>query len=153
MAEKREHGASGAGESWEEVVHRLEDDLENLRVRLDLLEAPRRVQVRGLEVVDETDRPMLRLVAEGRPRRGRARAPGRRRRRRLQRPARPATRPAARPRELRTRGKHAVRAVLDDGRRHASSVGGEPGRNLGLAHDSRARSCCSSTSSSVPMRT
>ena len=64
MAKKSEHGASGAGESWEEVAHRLEDDLENLRVRLDLLEAPRRVQVRGLEVVDETDRPMLRLVAE-----------------------------------------------------------------------------------------
>ena len=64
MAEKSAPGASGAGGSWEEVTHRLVEELENLRVRLDLLEAPRRVQVRGLEVVDGTDRPMLRLVAE-----------------------------------------------------------------------------------------
>ncbi len=64
MAEKRKREGSGDATSWEEVAHRLSDELENLRVRLDLLEAPRRVQVRGLEVVDETDRPMLRLVAE-----------------------------------------------------------------------------------------
>lgn len=64
VAERREHGGPGTGASWEEVTRRLADELENLRVRLDLLEAPRRVQVRGLEVVDETDRPMLRLVAE-----------------------------------------------------------------------------------------
>ena len=64
MAEEREREGSGDATSWEEVAHRLADELENLRVRLDLLEAPRRFQVRGLEVVDETDRPMLRLVAE-----------------------------------------------------------------------------------------
>ena len=45
-----------------EVVHELKDELEELRVRLDLLEAPRRVRVRELEVVDDEDRPVVRLV-------------------------------------------------------------------------------------------
>lgn len=45
-----------------EVVHELQGELAELRTRLDLLESPRRVRVRGLEVVDDEDRPVVRLV-------------------------------------------------------------------------------------------
>lgn len=45
-----------------EVVHELKEDLGAVQGRLERLEAPSQVRVRGLEVVDDEDRPVVRIA-------------------------------------------------------------------------------------------